>query len=236
MASALLLGGAVLLPVLAAGATKAAAQPLFTAPAGKLTLTRELHRAMSRGQEVITRRSYAITIVPDGDGWRIDGALIDSQIESPPELAMLAELEKARSDDRLFPLYLDREGLIVQQNGSGDAASRDAARAIVNRVIAGTPLANGETELAANMVQQIGASSAALGGKWPADLFRPASGRRSESHTMPLPGGNEGKITVVIEAECSGDGLLDHFARHIVTELAGTRRENREVFTLARAR
>ncbi|MEO7247270.1 MAG: hypothetical protein ABIW31_02350 [Novosphingobium sp.] len=236
LASALLLSGAVVLPVVGPGSVEAAAQSAFEAPSGPFRLTRELHRSLPRGQEIVTRRSYEIRIVRDGEGWRVDGQLVDSQIEAPPELAMLAELEKARKDARLFPLYLDRNGMIVQQHGGGDAASSAAAHAMVNSAIAKAPLTSGEQAVAADMVKKIVASSEAAGGNWPSDLFRPTAGRRSESHIMPLADGSQGRITVVIEAEGSRDGLLDHFARNVVTELAGTRRESRELFMLARGR
>ena len=215
---------------------EAAAQTAFDAPSGTLILTREMHRAMSRGQEIVTRRSYEISMVREGEGWRVDGQLVDSQIEAPPELAVLAEMEKMRKDARLFPLFLDSNGMIVQQHGSGDPALATAARAMVNGAIAKAPLASGEQAVAQDMVKRIAASSESAGGNWPADLFRPAPGRRAESQTMPLPDGSEGRMTVVVEAKSTGDGLLDHFARNIVTELAGSRRENREFFSLARAR
>ena len=226
----------MLFPIIGPGTTEAIAQSAFEPPSGSFRLTRELHKALSRGQKIVTRRSYDISIVRDGAGWRVDGRLADSQIEVPPELAMLAELEKGRKDAGLFPIYLDRTGLIVGQRGVSDAATITAARAVVGGAIAKAPLASGEHAVAADMVKRIVASSESGGGKWPADLFRPTAGRRSESQSMSLPDGSEGRITVVVEAQGSGDGLLEQFARSVVTEQAGSRRETRELFKLARAR
>ncbi len=231
-----MLGGAVLLPMIGPGTTEALAQSAFEPPTGSFRLTRELHKALSRGQEIVARRAYDISIARDGEGWRVDGQLVDSQIESPPELAALAELEKGRKDAGLFPIYLDRNGLIVGQHGSGDTVPIAAARAMVSGAIAQAPLTSSDHAVAADMVKRIVASSESGGGKWPVDLFRPTAGRRSESQSMPLPDGSEGRITVVVEAQGSGDGLLDQFSRNVITELAGSRRETRELFKLARGR
>lgn len=218
-------------------AASAASEVIFSAPDGSLVLTRELHRDLSRGKQLVTRRNYRITFVREGDGWRVDGELIDCQVDAPPELDALAQLEKARPDSGLFPLYLDQSGKIVEQHGShGDASSVMQARTVVNRTVAGIAMEPQERSIASAMVQRISTQGQSSGGKWPEDLFRPASGHRSEVRNMALPDGSEGRITVTIDAAGSSDGILDHFERNIVTELSGTRRESREVFRLSRAR
>jgi hypothetical protein len=222
-------------------ATHAIASPasemVFSAPDGSLVLTRELRRELSRGKQLVTRRNYRIAFVRDGDGWRVDGELIDCQVDAPPELDALAQIEKARPDVGLFPLYLDSSGRIVEQRGSrADAASTTEARAVVSKAVAGIAMAPQDRAIASTMVQRIAAQSHSSGGRWPEDLFRPASGHRSEVRNMALPDGSEGRITVTTDAAGSGDGMLDHFERNVVTELGGTRRESMEVFRLARMR
>ncbi len=235
-----MLGTATMLP-LGGVATHAIASPasetVFRAPDGSLVLTRELRRELSRGKQLVTRRNYRISFVRDGDGWRVDGELIDCQVDAPPELDVLAQIEKARPDNGLFPLYLDSAGRIVEQQGSrADVSTTSKARAVVGSTVAKIAMEPQDRAIAAAMVQRIAAQSQASGGHWPEDLFRPASGHRSEESSMALPDGSEGRIIVTIDAAGSSDGMLDHFQRNVVTELGGTRRESMEVFRLARMR
>lgn len=236
----MLLGTAAMLPVGSLG-PHALASPvsemMFSAPDGSLVLTRELRRELARGKLLVTRRNYRIAFVRQDDGWRVDGELIDCQVDAPPELEALAQLEKARPDLGLFPLYLDSSGKIVEQHGSRtDATTSSKVRTIVNHSVDGIAMAPQDRAIAATMVQRIAAQGQSSGGKWPVDLFRPASGHRSEVRNMALPDGSEGRIIVTIDAIGHGDGILDHFERNVVTELGGTRRESVEVFRLARMR
>lgn len=236
----MLLGTAAMLPI-GGMATHAIASPIsgtvFSAPDGSLVLTRELRRELSRGKQLVTRRNYRIAFIRHGDGWRVDGELIDCQVDAPPELDALAQIEKARPDVGLFPLYLDAAGKIVEQHGSrADAASTAKAREVVSSTVAAIAMDPQDRAVASTMVQRIAAQSQASGGRWPEDLFRPTAGHRSEVRNMALPDGSEGKIIVTIDAAGRSDGVLDHFERNVVTELGGTRRESMEVFRLERMR
>ncbi len=235
-----MLGTAALLPVGGPATHATASTPagsVFSAPDGSLVLTRELRRELSRGKQLVTRRNYRIVFVRDGVGWRVDGELIDCQVDAPPELEALAQIEKARPDVGLFPLYLDSSGKIVEQLGSrADATSTAKARAVVNNTVASIAMTPQDRTIASAMVQRIATQSQSSGVRWPDDLFRPASGHRSEVRNMAMPDGSEGRIIVTIDAAGGGDGMLDRFERNIVTELGGTRRESMEVFRLARMR
>lgn len=239
LGSALLMGGVAAVPVAAnsdPAPAQLAAQSLFTAPSGALVLVREVHRALARGQELVTRRSYAVRFVRDGEGWLVEGDLIASEIDAPPELAALAQIEKGRRDEGLFPLRLDRHGMIIDQQGARDPAAGIQARTMIDDTIAKLPLRAGDQAVAAGMVNRIASQSAATGGTWPVDLFRPSTANSTESRSVPLPDGSAGTVTVTINSERASDGLLASFQRQIVTELGGTRRESREIFRLARRR
>ena len=95
---ALLAGAAALLPMVAlsshsTSAREATATATFAPPQSSLVLTRELRRPLADGKEVVTRRSYEIAIVHDGDGYRVDGRLIDVEVDAPPALRALSTLE-----------------------------------------------------------------------------------------------------------------------------------------------
>ena len=86
---------------------------MFNPPPGPMILTRELRRSLSDGKAIITRRSYEIRFAPERGGFRVDGRLVDVDVDVPPRLAPLALLERLRGDDGLFPIHLTTRGLIA---------------------------------------------------------------------------------------------------------------------------
>jgi len=213
-----------------------AARSAFVAPDRPLILTRELRRELHDGKEVVSRRSYEIRFVPEGEGWRVDGVLVASEVEAPPALATLAALERVRKDDGLFPLRLDRQGMILASSGpGGDAPAAIAtARSFAGAAIASNAALGADGQVAAKaMLGELSARTQAAGNGWPADLFRPSAGRSSRVERLPLPDGSEGRVTVTTLAEDAASGLLGTLRREVVTELGGTRRASRETFTLA---
>lgn len=205
----------------------------FVAPDAPLILTRELRRELNHGKELVSRRSYRIRFVRDGLGYRVEGQLVGAEVDAPPELAMLAALERSRRDDGLFPMRLGADGMIVEQNGVNDPESFAKARALVAGALSRAPMEEGEKAAAGAMVGTIGAQVASGGGgNWPVDLFRPAEDLRSNSRPLALPGGRSGLVTVTTSSKRAGNGMLAEFHRRVVTELDGSRRESLETWTL----
>jgi hypothetical protein len=245
--SALLIGSALALPTtpISAGLPTAdrserfSTGPLdrdFLAPSTPLTLTRELRRALADGKEVVSRRSYEIRFVPDGAGYRIDGVMISAEVEAPPALAALAALERQRRDIGLFPLQLGGDGMIITQHGASDPAAEAQSRALIGGAIQHLALTGADRQAAAQTAIRLEAQARAVGGNWPSDLFHPATGQRSQVRQIPLPDGSFGTVTETISAAGANSGLLRRMERRVVTELDGTRRENREIWTLSEAR
>jgi hypothetical protein len=236
----LLAGAAAVLPALVPGWAARAAEPpktaVFIAPETPLILTRTLRRGLADGKEVVTRRSYEVRIVPEDGGFRVDGRLLDTQVDAPPGLAVLAQIERARPETGLFPIRLDRTGLIVPRDGSATGDTRAAASSAVRVAIDRSALGQEEKAAASAFVDQvrrtrIGVSSI------PADLFRPRQGRRVEQREVSLADGQVGDVTIEVEARVDAiAGLLESLEQTVVTELEGTRRTNREKWTLARLR
>ena len=230
------------LVTLAVPATMAAAPPAmaeaprFRAPTGPLVLTREVRRALADGQELVVRRRYLVHFAPAADGWTVIGDLAGVEVEAPADLAEMAQVERARPDAGLFPLQLDRAGLIVAR--PDPAATVDAARsrAAISAYLARTDLSETERAQASAMAARLQSQGQAAGNAWPADLFRPLPGARSEQRDIVLPDGRTGRVVVRIEAADGVGGLLSHMERQTVTELDGTRRLSLERWTLADAR
>ena len=204
----------------------------FVAPERPMILTRTLRRPLPDGKEVISRRSYEVRFVADGEGFRIDGTLVDVAVEAPPSLAALAAVERGRGDAGMFPMRLDAGGRLLA--GSDPQAGESIARAldIVAREL-------GQMRLAAFDMMQAQAFAERFRqrpgiSQWPADLFRPASGKHREERTIPLPGGARGHVTVEIEARGQGrGGLLVSLSRTVTTDLDGDLRMTFESWTLS---
>jgi len=122
LARLLIASAAVVLPAshVAAmdGPEAVAASDAFAPPSTPLILTRTLYRDLPGGGKIVVTRQYAVQFSTDGDGYRLDGQLLDTMVQVPERLSALAEVERKRPDSGLFPAYLDRNGLIRSDAGS----------------------------------------------------------------------------------------------------------------------
>lgn len=233
--AALLLGCAFALaaPASAESLSRTPVVTEFSAPAGPLILTRELRRAIGRDKQIVTRRSYEIRFVREGEGWRVDGTLISSEVDAPAELAELAALEKARKDAGLFPLMLDAQGLIIAQHVPTDVAATDKARVAASQAVEKIAMTSSDKTLAKQMIQKIATQSQASGGNWPVDLFRPPVDPVVDVREIPLPDGNQGRVTVTMQARPDSGGRLRQFDRRVLTEIGGTSRLSEETWYMS---
>lgn len=234
-----LAGAAALLPPIAgqvfAQAPAASLRP-FAPPDSPLVLTRTVWRTLADGKEIVVRRRYAVQFSRYGEGFLLEGRLLDAAVEAPPMLAAMAELERKRGDDSLFPLLLDAAGRI-RHDASARLASpalRDTARAQANGVIAEAPLGPAQQQESGIFLKQLAMQGAPTA--WPVDLFNPTTGERSERRRLALPGGQEGEVLVSVKVvSANPDGLPRAVERTVTTVLAGSARTSREQWTLAQA-
>jgi hypothetical protein len=223
-------GGLIaLLPVAAASAMQPApAAGAFVAPPGPLVLTRTLRRPLPDGAEIVSTRRYEVRIVAEGGGYRVDGHLIDAEVTAPESLEALAALERNRPDTGLFPFRLDRMGKIASPAVPSDRTADGAAAASARLAIAGSSLAAPDRAEAQGLIDRLTALRSASGARWPADLFNPAPGLRSQTSRFALPNGKEGSVTTTIDARRGADG--DSIERTVITETGGTQRITRETY------
>lgn len=237
----LLLGAAALLPAIAVRAPATAQDrpgetgaQRFAPPLGPMLLTRTLRKPLGDGHEVVTRRSYEIRFVPEAGGFRVEGRPVGVEVDAPPDLAMFAQLERARTDTGLFPMRLDATGQFIPEAAAqvrpGPAAASGGA--LAHGMIAKAGLSEGDAAQARAFVDLIRSQPART--EWPQDLFRPASGRRIERREVPLPDGMKGSVTIQIDARTgAGDTLLASLDRTVTTDLGGSVRLTYESWTLA---
>ncbi len=235
-----LAGVAALVPAIAVAATSethareagaGAPAAAFKPPEGPLVLTRVLERSLPDGKAIVSRRSYAVRFLRDGDGYRLDGSLLSVSVEVPDVLEALADLERRRPDTGLFPMRIDVAGtLLAAENPSPPDPAVAMAAQQVSLAISGAGLSPGETRQAHAFVDRVRSQS--MHTEWPADLFMPRTGRRQQLVPVPLPDGKSGEVSVVLEARAGSGGLLSWFRRTVTTELAGTTRRSTETWTL----
>lgn len=229
-----LAGLAAVMPMAAAGhpaPTLTAAPGTFTPPANAMILTRILRRPLPGGAEIRTERSYEIRIVPDGEGYRVEGVLTGVEVDAPAALKSLAMLERSRDDTGMFPMRLDTRGMIEPvEKPPADETVQEAIRVAAARVRS-LDLDARDTARAEAFVTRLEHGSGRTG--WPRDLFRPEAGEREETRMIPLPNGARGTVRVNIEARsAAGSGLLDSFVRKVTTDLEGAFSVTEETWTL----
>jgi hypothetical protein len=231
-----LAGVAALLPVAMSAAMADAATSgtasIFTPPSTPLLLTRTLYRTLADGKQLVVTRRYAIRFSSDQGGYRVDGELLGAEVEAPPMLSGLAELERKRTDHGLFPARLDAQGMI-REGGAGtlDPQVRQQALARANAVIGDTAIPVEAKRERSGVLGQV--ATAQSPSAWPVFLFNPGERERVETRRVPLADGSEGQVEVRIRAQGLMPGGIAHMVeRTITTRLAGTVRTSREVWTI----
>lgn len=232
-----LAGVTAILPATAAFAesptTQEAQFSRFAPPDAPLILTRTVWRSLVDGKEIISRKRYAVRIVPDGDGFQVIGELFESAVEAPPALAALAEMERRRSDPALLPIQLDSNGQILPEPSEFDPAARQPGACLAQRLVRSSAIADADKDQADSLIDQI----ARAGGisQWPSDLFNPSRQMQRERRQIALPSGSEGEVDVSITVHGQRlVGLPGTVQRTVVTKLEGTHKVTREQWTFVR--
>ncbi|QEA15720.1 hypothetical protein [Novosphingobium ginsenosidimutans] len=232
----LLAGIAAVAPAPAAQAAPASqATVAFKPPAGPVMISRTVVRSLIDGKEVRATRCYLVWFRPEGSGWRLEGELRDVKVDVPPSLERFAELERNRMEPGFFPIRLDAAGRLVPRSDPlvGDG-SRAKAVALGEMMIAGARMSPSARGQASTMLTQV--VMAGTGGTaWPVDLFSPARADSVETRGITMPDGTRGLISVTIRAEgLIPGGLPQRVARTVLTDLGGSTRTTREIWTFER--
>jgi len=203
----------------------------FVPPSEPMRFTRILERDLGDGRKVTVTRSWRVHFVPHPSGYRVRGELIAVDVDAPPRLAALAEVERGNGHRATFPIALDETGAIVSTDAHEQSQIAGLAEA-VREVL--KDASDGERAGAMQYVLAVERAGARMMSQWPRDLFFPAASPRTEERALPLPGGTGGHVTVHFEAQL--DRTAQHLARaerHIVTTVGDTVRTSRETWLLA---
>ena len=228
---------ALLLPLLSApGVLRAqdlAQDKAFAPPRGPMLYTRRIERSLPGGHRFSVSRSFAIRFREEARGYRVEGEQVAVEVDAPESLESFAAMERQRREGSLFPLLLDRQGMIAAEAEAEEAPRLDQAVQEALQRIAQLPVPQADEADLTSFVRAVHANAAQLLTALPRDLFAPADQGSSESRTLALPGGSEGVVTVAFDADAEPiTGLMRSARREIVTEFAGSLRRTMESWTL----
>lgn len=203
----------------------------FVPPRGEFVIARTAIRLLSDGKQIAVTRSYRVKFVTVEGGFQLDGTLIGVEVDMPPALGKLADLERKRQDTGLFPIMLRSDGTIRDQETNN--IDRDARQQAVTKVgeffsqAEPDPLRRDE---GLKLLSQLASNTPNI--PWPADLFYASPGERRLARQVTLADGSEGTVEVVMRVAAPLPcGIPQSVERIVTTELAGTRRVSREVYT-----
>lgn len=201
----------------------------FRAPSAPMRLTRVLERELGDGAKVTVTRTWRVRFVAHAAGYTVEGEQIAVEVDAPPPLAALADVERKNPHAGPFPVALDKAGLIVgEQAGASSIPGLEAA--------AKEYLEGATAERQADAMQYVRAvqrAGAAMTSQWPEDLFYPVTAPRRDRRTLPLPGGGSGAIDVSFAGTLSPGGRhLAAAERRIETTVKGSVRASRETWRL----
>ena len=223
---ALLCGAGACDPALAASPVAASiTQDAFAPPVARpMVLSRTVIRDLPDGKQIIATRRYRVQFLRRDAGYKLEGTLIASEISAPEQLHTLAEMERTRPDDGLFPMDLDGSGLIVggSEAGPGDKQATETALHTLETMLADAP-SNAGVEQDQNFLARLRMAVAGpLSAHWPAALFLPGSQLDRQERTFRLPDGSDGRfVSEVRRKTTSGSGTMNEAERRIVTSIGG---------------
>ena len=206
-------------------------------PKGPLIFTRRLERGLAGGARLVVTRSFTVRFAPAAEGWTLDGEQVAVAVEAPERIASLAALERQRKETGLFPLTLDRSGMIVATAPPAERAKEvDQAIAIVRRELAKRNLAGDERRAYDAFIRAVHDAGAKMSSAPPGDLFAPRDTSTHFERELALPGGGTGTIEIDFTARIDpATGVMRTARRDIVTRIADDSRLTREDWSLVPA-
>lgn len=198
-----------------------------------MVLSRTVIRELSGGEQVLVKRRFRVQFLPDGEGFVLTGVPIDVSVEVPPVLARLGDLERKRIELGPFPISLNRQGLIHIATAPTDTSllarkvGQEAAVAMIGSASMPALRKHEGVQLVGHLATDPRTTP------WPTDLFAASNGERRQHRIVALSDGSQGEVDVLLKvSRLLPCGIPASFERVITTQLAGTKRISREMWTL----
>ena len=202
-------------------------------PQGEMVLSRRLERPLMDGRKIIVARKWQVHFTNFPQGISVTGRQIDVTVEAPMQLAALADIERSRSTNAMFPILLTPGGLI---NAAGKReADSDVTRAVhaAENIIASAGIGRGQQLAAAQVLIQLQMASGSMFDNLPPDLFFPRGRAIRDIRPVHLPDGSTGQFELNYEAQSApAASWLQHASRKIVTRLGDSTSYTLEMWSL----
>lgn len=209
------------------------AQQQLQIPSLPMRLTRRLERDLSDGKSVIVERDWLIQFSRHaGEIW-VTGHQTRVAVEAPAKIAAIADVERTRSTDGMFPIRLDGGGLILA-TGTFEAKA-DVAKAVeeAEAIINGEARSKSEQSASLHYLRALQTTGSGKLEQMQRDLFFPRSEPFRAIRSLALPDGSTGEFELEIQMEAQpGTSWLGHTSRNIITRVAGISRRSSELWNM----
>lgn len=228
-----LMTGAIAVSFSPAASAQSSCKGEFHAPADPMVLSRQVHRSLADGKELVVTRHYRVNFRPNTKGYLIEGEWLSTDVDAPPRLANLAALEKARATTTIFPIQLDHAGMIMSRENHRSPALNENEAQAARQLIDGAELKPAAEHQAIEFLDQVAKQTGPVISHWPASLFRPGPFNSEIQRELPPTNGESGMAIISISAQSTKPcSLMKKLERKVKTVIGGQMRETREIWTL----
>jgi hypothetical protein len=201
-----------------------------------MRLTRVLTRSLGDFETLEVKRSWLIEFHDLPEGIVVSGKQSAVDVTAPAKLAALAEIEERRVEQGVFPLRLDRDGLIANEAEPEVGPALDQAVASAKLIIARQELTAERERETVEYLAIMQRSAQSLVSRLPRDLLYPQQLDWHEERALELPGGLRGEMSVRFSARiCPQLALLEHSSRLVETRIGDSARLSSEEWLLSEA-
>lgn len=208
-------------------------KPAIQIPDTPMRLTRRLSRGLRDGAAIVVTRNWRVTFTPQARGIAINGEQTGVEVDAPPALKPLSEIEANRSTAGMFPILLSPTGTIV---AAGEMTSQTSIDAGMREAAALFEQSNGSAQTKEEQIRVLAGlrqTGASLLDKMPGDLFYPSIMPLREVRSLDLPDGSKGEFEIGWEAtHQTGSTLLKRARREVITRIGSSTRTSSEEWSL----
>ena len=195
-----------------------------------------VERGLGKGAKIVVTRRWLIHFSTTATGITVTGHQLSATVDAPAKLSAIADIERRRDASDMFPIELDRTGLITSLT---DASSPKSVAEAVDTALRQLKERGDEGQSYADhrsFLMSVNRMTSEQVSRIPTDLFVPAPGSDQTDRAIPLADGQSGKIAIFHTATTRQKSpLLAGSERRIVTTVGPEDRVSSETWTLAPA-
>lgn len=215
---------------------RAGLAPGLRLPDRPLRLTRVLERGLDpdKAAAITVRRWWEVNFERQARGIIASGRQLGAEVDAPPTLAALAQIERQRDASGMFPLMLSDSGTILTPPAAAEQSDAVvAALKAAEDIIARQPVPAKERARISHYLGEMHRAGSGLLATLPGDLLFPSGAPVRRSETVALPEGLTGTFTLSYTALPQADApWLARAERRVTTAIGESRQQATEVWTM----